>query len=163
MDIQSRDTDVDIALYDLKEETFTILIQSPFFESEAHFSPDGKWVAYSSGESGQFQVFIVPISGEGGKFQVSTDGGLHPKWHPSGERLFFISPRFELMTVDLKLGEEIEIGLPQALFGVRFPFNNQYPYQVMPDGETFLVNQFDETGAAAPMTLVQNWTSLLEE
>jgi len=163
MDIQSRDTDVDIALYDLKEETFTILIQSPFFESEAHFSPDGRWVAYSSGESGQFQVFIVPISGQGGKFQVSTDGGLHPKWHPSGERLFFISPRFELMTVDLSLGEEIEIGLPQALFSVRFPFNNQYPYQVMPDGETFLVNQFDETGAAAPMTFVQNWTSLLEE
>jgi hypothetical protein len=67
------------------------------------------------------------------------------------------------MTVDLSLGEEIEIGLPQALFSVRFPFNNQYPYQVMPDGETFLVNQLDKTGAAAPMTLVQNWTSLLEE
>jgi Tol biopolymer transport system component len=161
MDIQNRDTDVDVALYDLEEEKLTILIQSPFFESQAHFSPDGKWLAYSSGESGQFQVFIVPLFGQGGKFQVSTDGGLHPQWHPSGQTLFFMSPRIELMAVDLELGEEVEIGLPRSLFGIRHPFNSEAPYQVMPDGETFLVNQFDETGAAEPMTLVQNWTALL--
>ena len=60
-------------------------------------------------------------------------------------------------------GEEVEIGLPKSLFRIRHPFNSEAPYQVMPDGETFLVNQFDETGAAAPMTLVQNWTSLLQD
>ena len=61
------------------------------------------------------------------------------------------------MEVELELGEEVEIGLPESLFRIRHPFNSEAPYQVMPDGETFLVNQFDEAGAAAPVTLVQNW------
>ncbi len=163
MDIQNRDTDVDISLFDLQEQKLTTLIQSPFFESQGHFSPEGGWLAYSSGESGQFQVFIVPLSGQGGKFQVSTDGGLHPQWHPSGRSLFFLSPQIELMEVELELGEEVEIGLPKSLFRIRHPFNSDAPYQVMPDGETFLVNQFDEAGAAAPMTLVQKWTALLQD
>ena len=163
MDIQNRDTDVDIALFDLQEQKLTTLIQSPFFESQGHFSPDGEWLAYSSGESGQFQVFIVALSGQGGKFQVSTAGGLHPQWHPSGRSLFFLSPQIELMEVELELGEEVEIGLPESLFRIRHPFNSEAPYQVMPDGETFLVNQFDEAGAAAPVTLVQNWTELLRD
>ena len=154
---------MDIVLYDLQGQELSTLIQSPYYEGEGHFSPDGRWLAYSSGESGQFQVYIVPLSGEGGKFQISTDGGLHPKWHPSGERLFYISPRIELMAVDVNLEGGIEIGVPERLFNIRYPLNNDYPHQVMPDGETFLVNQFDEAGAAAPMTLVQNWTALLQE
>ena len=163
MDVHNRETDVDIALFDLQEEELSILVQSPFFESEAHFSPDGQWLAYSSGESGQFQIFIVPLSGEGGKFQISTDGGLHPQWHPSGERLFFVGSRFELMAVDMDLGDVVEIGVPERLFNIRYPLNDDFPFQVMPDGETFLVNQFDEAGEAAPMTLVQNWTALLQD
>ncbi len=163
MDLVNRETDMDIVLYDLQGQELSTLIQSPYYEGEGHFSPDGRWLAYSSGESGQFQVYIVPLSGEGGKFQISTDGGLHPKWHPGGERLFYISPRIELMAVNVNLEGDIEIGVPERLFNIRYPLNNDYPYQVMPDGETFLVNQFDEAGAAAPMTLVQNWTSLLQE
>jgi len=150
-------------LFDLQEQKLSTLIQSPFYEGEGHFSPDGRWLAYSSGESGQFQVFLVPLSGEGGKFQVSIDGGQHPMWHPSGEKLFYMNSQIELMAVDVDLGDDIEIGVPQRLFNIRYPLNNEYPYQVMPDGETFLINQFDETGAAAPMTLVQNWTSLLTQ
>ena len=163
MDLVSRDTDMDVVLLDLQEKKLSTLIQSPFFEGEGHFSPDGRWLAYSSGESGQFQIFVVSLSGEGGKFQVSTDGGLHPKWHPSGDRLFYISPRIELMAVDVNLEDSLEIGIPERLFNIRYPLNNDYPFQVMPDGESFLVNQFDEAGAAAPMTLVQNWTALLQE
>ncbi len=163
MDLQNRDTDLDVVLYDLQEQVLTPLIQSPFYEGDGHFSPDGRWLAYSSGESGRFQVFVVPLSGDGGKFQVSTDGGLHPMWHPSGEKLFYISARSELMAVELSLGESISIGDPVPLFNVRYPINNDYPFQVMPDGESFLINQFDDLGEAAPMTLVQNWTSLLLE
>ncbi|MGB5293674.1 MAG: protein kinase, partial [Thermoanaerobaculia bacterium] len=163
MDLVNRETDMDIVLYDLQGQELSTLIQSPYYDGEGHFSPDGRWLAYSSGESGQFQVYIVPLSGEGGKFQISTDGGLHPKWHPSGERLFYISPRIELMAVNVNLEGDIEIGVPERLFNIRYPLNNDYPYQVMPDGESFLVNQFDEAGAAAPMTLVQNWTALLQE
>ena len=163
MDMHNRETDLDVVLYDTQERTLTPVIQSPFYEGDGHFSPDGRWLAYSSGESGRFQVFIVPLSGEGGKFQVSTDGGLHPKWHPSGDRLFYISARSELMAVELSLGEDILIGDPNPLFTVRYPINNEYPFQVMPDGESFLINQFDDLGEAAPMTLVQNWTALLQD
>jgi serine/threonine protein kinase/Tol biopolymer transport system component len=163
MDMQNRETDLDIVVYDLQEQKLTTLIQSPFYEGDGHFSPDGRWLAYSSGESGNFQIFIVSLSGEGGKFQVSTDGGLHPMWHPSGEKLFYVSSRSELMAVDLSLDEDVVIGDPQPLFRVRYPINNDYPFQVMPDGESFLINQFDDLGEAAPMTLVQNWTRLLQE
>jgi len=163
MDLHNQETDLDVVLFDLQEQKLSTLIQSPFYEGEGHFSPDGRWLAYSSGESGQFQVFLVPLSGEGGKFQVSIDGGQHPMWHPSGEKLFYMNSQIELMAVDVDLGDDIEIGVPQRLFNIRYPLNNEYPYQVMPDGETFLINQFDETGAAAPMTLVQNWTSLLTQ
>ncbi len=163
MDLQNRDTDLDVVLYDLQEQVLIPLIQSPFYEGDGHFSPDGRWLAYSSGESGRFQVFVVPLSGDGGKFQVSTDGGLHPMWHPSGEKLFYINARSELMTVELSLEETISIGDPVALFNVRYPINNDYPFQVMPDGESFLINQFDDLGEAAPMTLVQNWIALLRE
>ena len=163
MDLQNRETDLDVVLYDFQEQKLTTLIQSPFYEGDGHFSPDGRWLAYNSGESGQFQVFIVPLSGEGGKFQISTDGALHPMWHPSGKKLFYVSARSELMVVDVSLEEDVVIGVPEPLFNIRYPLNSDYPYQVMPDGETFLVNQFDEAGAAAPMTLVQNWTSLLQD
>ena len=105
----------------------------------------------------------MPLSGEGGKFQVSTDGGLHPKWHPSGERLFYISARSELMAVDLSLGEDIVIGDPNPLFIVRYPINNEYPFQVMPDGESFLIASLDRQIRGGHLTLIQNWPESLSD
>ena len=104
----------------------------------------------------------MPLQGSGGKFQVSTAGGRHPQWGPKGNRLYYVNPQVELMVVDLQLGPTVEIGLPEQLFEVRFPYNNQTPFQVMPDGQSLLVNEFDQEIAPTNLTLVQNWPALLE-
>src|SRR5262249_38940792 len=67
-------------------------LQTPFAESGGRFSPDGKWVAYQSNESGRSEVYVQPFPGPGAKFQISTDGGANPLWRRDGKELFFLGP-----------------------------------------------------------------------
>ena len=155
------DTDLDVALYDLEDDELEILAQSPFFDSFGAFSPDGRWLAYVSSDSGQLEVFIVPVGGGVGRFQVSTAGGLHPQWEPGGTKLYYVNPLVELMEVDLDLQDGVEIGLPRKLFDIRHPYTENRPFQVMPDGESFLTVQLEREVRGGALTLVQNWVELL--
>jgi hypothetical protein len=113
-------------------------------EQNGRFSPDGKWVAYSSNVSGRFEVYIRSFEGDGQPIAVSTAGGEQPVWRRDGSELFYLEPGDDVMAVSLvRSGNSITPGKPQRLF--RIPLNDISrstiaPYDVTPDGQRFLLN-----------------------
>src|SRR5262249_41437237 len=97
-------------------------LKSPFDERDGKFSPDTKWIAYQSDESGRFEIYVRPFQGQGGKFHISTSGGTQPRWNRNGKEIFYLSLDSKMMAVPVKLspdGQSLEIGTPAALFPVR--------------------------------------------
>jgi Tol biopolymer transport system component len=140
---------------------------TPADETEGAFSPDGKWIAYSSDESGRRDVYVrdfapdrVPASGSV-KVPISTTGGYKPRWHPNGRELFYLALDGTMMSVPVAVGATFEPGLPTALFKTRA--TGFFPYDVSSDGH-FLVNTLLESaGAESPITVVLNWQSGLKK
>jgi len=129
---------------------------------EGHVSPNGKWIAYNSNESGQTEIYVQNFPPAGGRWQISTDGGSQPTWNANGKELFYLS-NSKLMSVDVKTdGASFEAGTPRFLFEV--PFGNllRNAYAVSPDGQKFLVNTRVQTAGALPMTVVLNWPTDLK-
>lgn len=140
-------------------------IQTQFNEAQAQFSPDGRWVAYASNESGVFQVYVQTFPTSGGKWQVSTNGGAQPQWRQDGKELFFLGPDRKLMLVKVDgTGPTFIAAVPQPLFDTRtspiFPggFSASY-YAVSGDGQRFIVNTLVGDSAATPLTVVLNWSA----
>jgi len=136
-------------------------------ESMASFSPDGKWLAYVSDESGRAEVYIVPFPKRSGKWQVSTEGGTRPRWRRDGKELFFVSLGNKLMAVPVREeNNTLDIGSPEPLFQINPP-DSQYAgwiYDVTPDGKRFIVaTRLPEPPSAEPITLVVNWPELLKK
>jgi Tol biopolymer transport system component len=135
-------------------------------EREGQFSPDGRWVAYSSNESGRSQVYVVPFPGPGGKYQISTEGGQQPRWRRDGKELFFLSPGKKLMAVSIRAGANLEFGEPTVLFQTRArePLSSEevFTYDVSPEGQRFLINENLEQANPPPVNIVLNWTSELQ-
>jgi serine/threonine protein kinase/Tol biopolymer transport system component len=138
------------------------LIQTPQFdEAHAQFSPDGRFVAYDSDESGSRQVYVTAFPGPGGKQQVSTSGGEDPIWRRDGRELFFLSEG-KMMAAEVKTnGSGLDIGNAQLLFDAHSGFGGFAHYDVTPDGKRFIVATLGEAGSA-PMNLVVNWTADLK-
>ena len=136
-------------------------------ESEASFSPNGKWLAYVSDESGRREVYIVPFPKPDGRWQVSTEGGEGPRWRRDGKELFYVSPANKLMAVKvLESGEGLSIGSPRALFQTNPPESlwAGWRFDVTADGKRFLVvTRQPEQSSAEPVTLVVNWPALLKQ
>ncbi len=119
------------------------------------FSPDGRFVAYQSDESGRWEVYVRPFPGPGPQEQVSIEGGLAPAWNPKGSELFFQTAT-SLMAVRVEEGKRI--GAPVRLFA--WPRSREYrrEYDVSPDGQRFLMlERADPDGAAPQINLVLNW------
>jgi eukaryotic-like serine/threonine-protein kinase len=130
-------------------------------ERFARFSPDGKWMAYQSEESGRNEVYIQSVPVGGGKFQVSMGGGILPVWRRDGKELFYLSNQ-KMISVPVRInGATIEPGTPKELFGV--PGANGFA--VSRDGQRFLVNlpAGGESAAAPPMTVITNWQAGLKK
>ena len=134
-------------------------LQTPFSEVAAQFSPDGRWMAYTSNESGRPQIYVQGIPASGAKWQISAAGGDQPRWRRDGKELFFISDDQKLMVVPVKTGAAFEAGAPQPLFDIQ-PINNQlsgrFAYQPTADGQRFLVTA-PAGGQTTPLTVVLNW------
>ncbi len=88
-------------------------LMTPFVEVRARFSPDGRWVAYQSNESGRADIYVQEFPGPGGKWQISTAGGTEPQWSPDGEELYYISPEMNMMRVSVETGESFDAGIPE--------------------------------------------------
>jgi Tol biopolymer transport system component len=137
-------TGTDISLYDFETRTLRPWLATPFTESMARFSPDGRWIAYASDSSGRREIYVRTRDGSGAPIPVSTGGGIHPRWRGDGRELFFLGPADEIMAVDvIPAGNALTVGSPRKLFAV--PLNDisvsaLSPYDVTSDGQRFLLN-----------------------
>jgi Tol biopolymer transport system component len=135
-------------------------LRTRFDESVPRFSPDGRWLAYISNESGQFEIYVQPYPGPGGEWQISTEGGTEPAWNPNGRELFYRSGD-KMMTVDIATQPGLAAGKPRLLFQGRYQLTQGTSpnYDVSPDGQRFLMLKPSETEASAPtqINVVLNW------
>jgi Tol biopolymer transport system component len=143
------------------------VLKTPFDERQGRFSPDGRWIAYASNESGPWQVYVRSFPDSGGKWQVSTNGGGQPQWRGDGRELFYVSADRKLMAVDVNgNGPTFDAGTPKELFVLRIqavglPGLRNY-YAASKDGRRFLVAKVPGDPAASPTAVVLNWTADLK-
>jgi len=144
-----------------KDHKSRVVVNTPFEESLAQFSPDGKWIAYQTNESGRFEIVVQAFPEPGGRFHISTNGGIEPRWRADGKELYFIAPDGKMMAAGIAVsGSTLQSDPPVALFqtriagGVANLFKSQYA--VSRDGR-FLINQLADESNATPITLILNW------
>ena len=148
--------------------TPSVLLKTPFREVWGAFSPDGRWVAYQSNESGRPEIYVRPFvapgaaaAAAGGQWQVSTAGGIRPLWRPDGTALYYLNPAGAMMAAPVAVvGNALAPGAPVVLFPTHIvdggvDTQNGRQYDVAPDGR-FLINT-ELPGDAVPITLIQNW------
>jgi Tol biopolymer transport system component len=137
----------------------------PFLKRTAHysngqFSPDGKWVAYASNESGDWEVYVTTYPGASGKWQVSRGGGTEPRWRGDGKEMFYLGPHEELTAVEVNAGETFSVGAPVKLFTFQaragISSTDLFTYDAAKDGQRFIVNRYVKPEAIAPLTVVLN-------
>jgi WD40 repeat protein len=140
------------------------VVNSPFAETQGRFSPDGRWIAYASNESGQTQVYIQGLAPLRGKWQVSNGASYQPRWRRDGKELFFLTGAAGLAqvmatTVDAT-ASEIRAGVPHLLFrAAPESVGTRRSWDVAPDGQRFLVNSNPES-VVPPVSVVVNWNAL---
>jgi eukaryotic-like serine/threonine-protein kinase len=139
------------------------VVQTNFEERDGQFSPDGKWIAYQSNESGRSEIVVQPFPGPGDKLQISTNGGGQVRWPLDGKELFYIALDGRLMAVPIRMasnGQSIEAAPPVPLFATRVGGGIQVDrqqYVVSPDGRRFLMNTLAEGDNPSPITVILNW------
>jgi Tol biopolymer transport system component len=135
-------------------------LRTRFDEAVPRFSPDGRWLAYVSNESGRNEIYVQPYPGPGGKWQISTEGGSEPVWNPNGRELFYRTGE-KMMAVDIATQPGFAAGTPRMLFEGRYrPTRVTSPnYDVSRDGQRFLMLKPSEQAASAPtqIDVVLNW------
>jgi Tol biopolymer transport system component len=143
------------------------LVQTPSDERDGQFSPDGKWIAYQSNESGRYEIYVQPFPGPGPKSMVSNGGGTQVRWRRDGSELFYVAPDRRMMAVPTRSSSNgaVEAGTPLALFQTRLASTagiagGRQQYDVSRDGQQFLMNTYADTGneiGTSPITLILNW------
>jgi Tol biopolymer transport system component len=152
-------------------------VQAPGRAYDGQFSPDGRWVAYTSEESGRGEVYVVPFeasrilntgpvpasAGGDGRWEVSASGGRSPRWRRDGKEIFYLSPANQMMAAEVEeKGNSMVVRAAQALFRC-IPVPSQpwsAPYDVSPDGKKFVINSFSDDNT--PLILLVNWTANLK-
>jgi Tol biopolymer transport system component len=153
-------TGEDILVLRLSDRKVQPFLRTPFNEADPRFSPDGRWIAYMSDESGRSEIYAQPYPGPGGKWQISTDGGTEPVWNRNERELFYRSGN-KMMAVEITTQPNFALGNPRVLFEGPYvlatvPISN---YDVSPDGRRFLMVKPTEQVQAAPtqINVVLNW------
>ncbi len=155
-------TQRDIWIYDFERKTSSPLLDSPFEESTAKFSPDGRWIAYVSDEAQKPEVYIRSFPDGAAKIRVSTGGGDEPEWRRDGKELFYLAPNTTLMSVEIRQdGKTLALGAVQPLFvtnveRLRVIRNN---YTASLDGQRFLVMSPIVHPSASPLVGILNWSA----
>jgi Tol biopolymer transport system component len=142
-------------------------MESPFDKSHAKLSPSGRWLAYTTNDSGIYQIVVQSFPDpNGGKWQITSQGGVEPKWRRDGRELYYLDFDGKLMSVSIRGDRSIEAGNPVVLFQTPLNVNRTQPsrtrlYDVAQDGR-FLIAAPAGTSSPAPVTAVVNWASGLE-
>ena len=138
------------------------VVKTPGYDGGGQFSPDGRWMAYVSNESGQFEVYLRPYPGPDRKIQVSTQGGTHPKWNRNGKELFYRVGN-KMVAVDVSPSPDLTLSQPRVLFEQRYAFGGAQTipnYDVSPDGQRFVMVKDDS--ASGRLNIVLNWLEELK-
>jgi Tol biopolymer transport system component/predicted Ser/Thr protein kinase len=139
-----------------------VLAQTQATEDQGQFSPDGHWVAYTSNESGQSEIYVIPFppASNGARWVVSKGGGVMPRWRRDGKELFYISPGWKMMAVDVNTSPSFQSGTPHALFdtemvdtGIR---TGPMSWDIAADGKKFLIISENSAGASS-LNVILNW------
>jgi serine/threonine protein kinase len=148
------------------------IVQSRFDEIEGQFSPDGRWLAYASNESGRYEIYVQPTLRTGAKWQISSAGGLQPRWRRDGRELFYVADDRRLMAVAIHPSpSSIVPDVPLPLFQTRlatggniasFGYLARAQYDVAPDGR-FLMNVAADESPTSTITILLNWPAELNK
>ena len=155
----------DIWLFDTESRQMRPLIASPFAEGWGRISPDSQWIADTSDESQQPEIYVQSFPGGAVKLQVSTSGGGQPQWRSDGRELFYIAPDNTVMAVGIRSASgRLEASKPEVLFTANIDqsktIRNQYA--VTPDGQRFLLLSLVD-GNTSPIVAILNWRGLLRQ
>ena len=127
-------------------------------EMNGQISPDGKWVAYASDESGDWEIYVTSFPGAAGKWQVSRGGGTEPRWRGDGKEIFYIAPSGILTAVPVNGEGLFATGTPAPLFQIRgrapISSTDVFTYDVAKDGKRFLVNRYVKPEHVPPLTIL---------
>ena len=150
----------DIWAFNFAERKSRPILEEPSNQLQARLSPDGRWLAYASNESGVWEVYVQPFPEGRGKWHVSPGGGSQPIWRRDGTELFYVAADDRLVAVPIRGIDTFAFGVSQPLFATRIPavlapFRTNYA--VSTDGQRFLVNNATPEAAPAPITIAVNW------
>ena len=131
--------------------------------TNAHFSPDGRWIAYQAGESGRPEIYVRPFQSAGGKIQISTAGGDEPIWSRDGRELFYVN-RDKMMAVEVHTQPAFSAGTPQLLFTGKYQAspNGVAAYDVSPDARLLKIQPTSSEQATTQINVVINWPEELK-
>ena len=158
-------TDLWAARLDTDGQPFP-LTQTRFNETQAQLSPNGRWIAYTSNETGRDEVYVQAFPVSGGKRQISSDGGVMPRWRRDGAELFYLAGNQFMTAVPIVDARSLELGRPTALFRTRLVVEGSESvtlatkYDVAPDGQRFLL-RYPPAEPGPPITVVINWPRAL--
>ncbi|HEV2021970.1 MAG TPA: protein kinase, partial [Terriglobales bacterium] len=163
-DVLANDTRRDIWFLRSDQSKGTPLLRTPAQEDQARFSPDGRWIAYVSNESGRDEVYVTPFPNVGPKWQVSSEGGDIPQWSRDGRELFFLRPDNTVMAAPIaEKDSSVEVGTVKSLFKLNSPAGIFGAFVVSPDDSRFLATSSAGGESGAPLTLVVNWMAGLKK
>jgi Tol biopolymer transport system component len=148
-----------VALRDLQNGSERPLLKEPFNQMGARLSPDGRWLAYESEESGTPEIVARRFPELSDRRQISAGGGSQPRWRGDGKELFYVSPDRKLMAVDIRTQPAFETGAPHALFQTHIlpTIEARNHYDASADGQQFVVNSRRPEDASLPITVVTGW------
>jgi hypothetical protein len=156
------ETGFDVWSVDFEVQKAQPILQSSANEVQPRLSPNGRWLAYASDETGAWEVYVQGFGDARGKWLVSTAGGSQPVWRGDGRELFYAGPDGRLFAVTVSGDRTFERGTPQALFQTALPpilAPFRTGYAVSADGQRFLLNSLRPNAEPSAITVVLNWTA----
>ena len=155
--------DGDVHAISAEEGTARRLLETPAIENNPTVSPDGRWIAYDSDESGSAEVYVRPFPDLAeGQVTVSVGGGSSPVWAPNGEELFYRG-REAIMAVTVHESGDTRFDTPRPLFADRYSVGNRRKYDIAPDGRFLMVRTRDRAPQSVSLHVVLNWLEELRE
>jgi Tol biopolymer transport system component len=152
-----------LVLVSTSGDKMTPFLTSKASESNGMISPDGKWVAYASNESGDWEIYVTTFPTAAGKWQVSRGGGTEPRWRGDGKEIFYIGAGSTLTAVPVSSAGTFAAGNPTPLFRTQLraqvSSTDQFSYDATTDGQRFLVNRYAKPAQVAPLHIILNATA----
>ncbi len=152
-----------LEIISLKDKKVTPFLPGKGDKADGQISPDGKWVAYESDETGDWEVYITPYPGGGGKLQVSRGGGREPRWRGDGQEIFYLDPKGNLVSVTVNSEGSLTTGSPTPLFQTHaraeVSSSDLFSYDVTPDGKRFLIDRYVKPAQTPPLSIILNATT----